>query len=295
MDIDEPFRPPSPPPAVREPKRRCFCCGRTYGTRQLARHLRAFLARVEEEMAAAQAAGFSDDEDEDDDGDSYPHNAGMDLDYAAAAEEDWMPPGQDGDGIFDNAGADAGHHDAQPYVEPEHVHEPRRNPPVEIRDWPDYDKDDAEAASEDEEPVDGPDQDPAFKELPVQPPDAHLNPLYEPDMADEQVRAIMRLELGDLADDEWLNLYDEALTPHDENTFRFLSTRLRTHFSRQTYDELRYGPCEQLGIPSEFIAYRRLRIASGLETRMYDMCVGSCCCFLGKYENLDACPFCHER
>ncbi|KAG8703712.1 hypothetical protein FRC09_003998 [Ceratobasidium sp. 395] len=277
MELDgPPFQLPPMPP---EQKRRCFCCGRKYGVRQLARHLRLFLARLDAELLAANAV-----ED--------PAEVGMDVDGEINGEEDGMPNfGQDGEDPFGNIGAE----DFQQPDEPEFVHEPVHNPPVEIHEWPDPGSDHgSDAASEDEELVDGADQDPPFEEFPAQPNNVDLNALYEPGMDDEQVHALMRLELGDLAEDEWLNLYDGTLTWKDENTFRFLATRLRTHFSRQTYDELRYGPCEALGIPSEFVAYRRLRIAAGLETRMYDMCIGSCVCFLGKYADLQSCPYCHE-
>jgi hypothetical protein len=52
-----------------------------------------------------------------------------------------------------------------------------------------------------------------------------------------------------------------------------------------------FGACEVLNIPSEFVAWHRLRILSGLETCTYDCCVNSCCCFLGKYKDLTLCPF----
>jgi hypothetical protein len=87
---------------------------------------------------------------------------------------------------------------------------------------------------------------------------------------------------------------DRVLSSRDRTVLQFLATRLRTHFSRQTYNDLRHGVFEPLDIPSEFIAWRRLRILSGLETHVYDCCVHSCCCFLGKYKDLDACPFCKE-
>jgi hypothetical protein len=88
---------------------------------------------------------------------------------------------------------------------------------------------------------------------------------------------------------------DRATSSRDKTILQFLATRLRTHFSRQTYNDLRHGVCEPLDIPSKFIAWRRLRILSGLETRAYDCCFNSCCCFLGKYKDLDTCPFCKQN
>jgi hypothetical protein len=84
------------------------------------------------------------------------------------------------------------------------------------------------------------------------------------------------------------------LTDKDCKSLRFLATRLRTHFSQQTYKDLHHGVCKELGIPSKFVAWQHLQILSGLETRVYDCCVNSCVCFLGKYSNLQACPFCNE-
>jgi hypothetical protein len=67
-----------------------------------------------------------------------------------------------------------------------------------------------------------------------------------------------------------LMMLDERdLSDRDRTTLQFLATRLCTHFSRQTYEDLRHCACEPLVIPSEFVAWRRLRILSGLETRAY--------------------------
>ncbi|KAF8596475.1 hypothetical protein BDV93DRAFT_421958, partial [Ceratobasidium sp. AG-I] len=84
------------------------------------------------------------------------------------------------------------------------------------------------------------------------------------------------------------------LTDRDRKTLRFLAARLRTHFSRATYDDLRLHACEELNLPTDFVAWRRLKILSGLASRTYHCCVDSCCCFVGKYLNLNECPFCHK-
>ncbi|KAF8595443.1 hypothetical protein BDV93DRAFT_575338 [Ceratobasidium sp. AG-I] len=262
MDANEPLQPPDDPNL--NAKRRCFCCGRKYGTRQLARHLREFLARLDQEIAAGQVVGDdegSGDEDENDNmgagdegGGPGPDYAAMDIDHAGpgnvavnidnvvGAEGPMEDPNQVNAHLFDDIAPVAGRCNVQPYVEPELIHEPRHNPPVDLFQWPDPDSDASSEPSLIEEPANEADQDPPFEELPDQPVNANLDPIHEPDMADAQIYEIMRLELGGLADDEWLNLYDQVLSKKDENTFRFIATRLRTHFSRQTYDELRYGP-----------------------------------------------------
>ncbi|QRW12243.1 Transposase family Tnp2 protein [Ceratobasidium sp. AG-Ba] len=155
------------------------------------------------------------------------------------------------------------------------AHEPMFNLPVEINDWPDPGSDDAASDGSNGESIDDLDGDPEFQEQLIDPVNLGLDPLYEPNLNDEQAHDLMQEHLGDLADEEWLNLYNSTLSAADKVTLRFLATRLRTHFSRQTYNELRYGPCESLNIPSEFIAYRRLAILAGFGTRAYDCCVNS--------------------
>ncbi|CAE6433638.1 unnamed protein product, partial [Rhizoctonia solani] len=162
----------------------------------------------------------------------------------------------------------------------------RRNPPVTIEDWPDPEDDFAvpEASEED---------------LPPEPPfvergDTPLGdyPEDEAQMDDEELLRFLQENLGDGVDEEWLRtMYNIEPSEDEHNLLRFLATRLRTHFSRQTYDDLRYGACANLNLPSEFIAWRRLRIMSGLEMESYDMCINSCCCFLGKYAEARLCTF----
>jgi hypothetical protein len=90
-------------------------------------------------------------------------------------------------------------------------------------------------------------------------------------------------------------LDNRILTDQDRKTIKFLAARLRTHFSRATYDDLRLHACEELGLPSDFVAWRRLKVLSNLESRLYDCCIDSCICYLGKYQDLEACPFCNKR
>jgi hypothetical protein len=187
-----------------------------------------------------------------------------------------------------------------------------RNPPPVVEDWdsddeppdfapPDSDIDDASIGSADRDPEfheeDGP---------------RGLNADAEPDMDDEDLWAFLQQHLGDLAHDEWIDictlylflyysprlipirLDDRVLTNRDQATLKFLAARLRTHFSRAAYEDLRLNACEELGLSSDFVAWRRLKVLSDLNSRRYDCCVDSCCCFVGKYENLDACPFCRS-
>ncbi|CUA77976.1 hypothetical protein RSOLAG22IIIB_12956 [Rhizoctonia solani] len=178
------------------------------------------------------------------------------------------------------------------------------NPPVTIEDWPDpeglfidlingEDGEDDEASIDGGEFDDGPDRDPPFVERGGEDLGAHAED--EPLMDDEMLRAFLEMHLGDYAEEEWFDLYNRVLSERDHRTLRLLATRLRTHFSRQTWEDLRHAFAEELDLPSSFVAWRRLRILSGLETHSYDCCVNSCVCFLGRYSALDACPVCNER
>ncbi|QRV83925.1 Transposase family Tnp2 protein [Ceratobasidium sp. AG-Ba] len=266
------------------------------GPRQLARHLTRFLARLDLEIADAQAAGqldeFNDPDDSDDEQNLAGH--GMDLGDAMEVEGDLIPNlGEEYDHAV--AGADMGAYGQAlklvRTLSPPMIPSPRllrlgafmslcTTYPFRLKTGPNQ--------------ISRMITNPPFDEQLNQPAQGDFDPIHEPDMADGDVHAIMRLELGDLAEQEWIELYDKTLTAKDRNTFRFLATRLRTHFSRQTYDELRYGVCQSLRIPSEFVAYRRLRIMAGFATRTYDCCVNSCCCFLGKHSECQICPFCKE-
>ncbi|KAG9075048.1 hypothetical protein FRC06_010305, partial [Ceratobasidium sp. 370] len=129
-------------------------------------------------------------------------------------------------------------------------HAVRRNPPVRIDDWPELGSDHkSEAEVVDEAPADGPDQDPPYEEPNPGAGRAELDLLNEYEMGDAELQAA----------------YDR----------RLVTWLIRNGWSC-TWDE-------PLGIPSEFIAWRRLRILAGLEIREYDCCVNLCVCFLGKH------------
>ncbi|KAG9093159.1 hypothetical protein FS749_014971, partial [Ceratobasidium sp. UAMH 11750] len=272
----------------------CFCCGERFSSRQIRRHRTDYLKQLGSAVAREEAP---------DDAGVAPDDTGaMALnDLGPAPGEDWGLNAGDvvgGDDI--TQGDPPGHAGDMSVLEDDSPAPPRqlppgrglrRNPPVTIEEWPDPDASSVGSAFSDDESIDDADRDPPFVER-DEPLGFH--PDDEPGIDDEIVREFFNLNLGDLAEDEWIDLYDRFISDKDHESLKFLATRLRTHFSRQTYDDLRHGVCEPLNLPSEFIAWRRLRILSGLETHAYDCCVNSCCCYLGKYKDLDSCPFCKE-
>ncbi|KAG8684518.1 hypothetical protein FRC08_013646 [Ceratobasidium sp. 394] len=290
-------------------KETCPCCGRRMDPRQVQRHLKDVRERQAAELRLQYGGGVGAGNDETQ-GNTHPvvAAAGEQIDVPAAAggHEDMHvdddigmdnpeteepvveAPPNDAGLATPNAGADAPLRPALGL---------RRNPPVTIEDWPDVeanpgllgDEDEDEDELEGDEPIDGPDRDPPYVEHNIPP---GLDPIDEPRLADDDIREILQRHLGDLAAQQWAD--DRILSKRDRNTLRMLAARLRTHFSRDTWDELRRGVCESLDIPSEFIAWRRLRLLAELESSAYDCCINSCCCFLGKYQDLNECPFCHE-
>ncbi|CAE7227515.1 unnamed protein product, partial [Rhizoctonia solani] len=274
------------------------------------RHLAAVAAQAQNEVAPADPAP-----------DPGPHSASSSLEdlslslngpLSAESVTDHgvghlMDQGEDWDGNDPIDEAVLPHHLQPPPFEPVPV---RHNPPVTIEDWPDpdglfdqsvngddengKDGEDGEDDEDDGDKEDTPDGDPVFVERDNEGLGAYAED--EPLMDDDMLRAFLEMHLGDFAEDEWFDLYNRVLSERDYRTLRLLATRLRTHFSRQTWEDLRHGAAEDdLELPSSFVAWRRLRILSGLETRSYDCCVNSCICFLGRYAALDACPVCHER
>ncbi|QRW11382.1 Transposase family Tnp2 protein [Ceratobasidium sp. AG-Ba] len=247
------------PNPVPDGKRLCFCCNKWYDTRTLARHLKIFLERFNQHLLRA---GLAEDaealEQEALAGvDGLAGHAAMELDENMdkdAVEAPVMVHQDDDLGPEDLDIAAAGPHGGEPppHAQPRQAHEPAFNPPVEIDNWPDPPSDISSEGSV-EELADDLDGDPEFDEPPVDPANFGLDPLYEPNLTDGQARALLEEHIGDMDDEEWLNLYDRTLLTNDRTTLQFLATRLRTHFSRQTYNELRYGPCKMLDIP------RRLR------------------------------------
>ncbi|KAB5587798.1 Transposase family Tnp2 protein [Ceratobasidium theobromae] len=165
-----------------EPLRPCLCCGEILGSRQIYRHLAKYQQQLESEIGTLST------------------NMNMDLGNAHAHEE----PGQSAADVD----AHMGDFDPDiPPVPPNPTHGLRRNPPVTIEDWPDpdlnLDASDDELDNNSGEPVDGPNCDPEYSEH-VQPPT--FDPVDEPELTDEEIRRLLRVQLGDLAEEEWPDL-----------------------------------------------------------------------------------------
>ncbi|KAG9086949.1 hypothetical protein FS749_003268, partial [Ceratobasidium sp. UAMH 11750] len=289
--------PPSLPEVAPADNRQiCPCCQQRLGVRQIQRHLLIAHGR---ELGGIVVDTSGEDSDLADDEMDLDDEAGSDLaeDVVGGDLEEVAQPdvGVDlGGEILEQQGMEVNPENAHADDFPEPPQGLRRNPPVRIEEWPDVEANFDLGPGSDEgedEPIDGPDRDPEFEERDEAPA---FIPIDEPRFTHEEVRRLLHDNLGDLADEQWIDMYARVISKQDQDMLSMLATRLRTHFSRSTWDDLRHGVCKDLDIPSEFIAWRRLRILAGLETSAYDCCINSCCCFLGKYKDLDMCPYCDE-
>ncbi|CAE6456355.1 unnamed protein product, partial [Rhizoctonia solani] len=141
---------------------------------------------------------------------------------------------------------------------PEPSGDMRRNPPVTLEDWPD--PDDPEAIFDEEDDSDNEDEptEHDYGCIHDEADDSHAA-LEWAQVSDEEFRRFLERELGDGFDDEWRNLYHQAVTTDDIRIVKLLSAKLRAHFSKQTYEEIRLAFAEEIGVPSEYVAWRRLQ------------------------------------
>ncbi|KAF8751525.1 Transposase family tnp2 [Rhizoctonia solani] len=172
-----------------------------------------------------------------------------------------------------------------------------RNPHAMLDQWGDYVEPDASEADDRSirEGSVSSNKDPAFEERMDEPELDPNNPNDEPYIDIDVLRNFLNEHLAELDDDKWEELQARELNPGDRKLLELLATRLRTCFSRSTWNDLRLGVCADYNIPSEFIAWRRLRILAGLDTKTYHCCINSCVCYIGRFDDLQACPFCRER
>ncbi|KAG8735138.1 hypothetical protein FRC10_010953 [Ceratobasidium sp. 414] len=136
-------------------------------------------------------------------------------------------------------------HNAGVEVPLDPAHGLRRNPPVTIVDWPDPEADpEAEdELSDDDKPVVGPDCGPEYIEHDIPP---GLDPIDEPRLADDTMCDILQRHLGNLAVQQWVDMYNCILSKRDQSMLRMLAARLRKHFSCDTWDDLRQGNWNRL-------------------------------------------------
>jgi len=70
--------------------------------------------------------------------------------------------------------------------------------------------------------------------------------------------------------------------------------KIRTHTIRESYNDLRETVAGILNFDLEYKALKLLFDLSDLKPTIYHCCINSCIAYMGKYANLDVCPFCQE-
>ncbi|KAG9079354.1 hypothetical protein FRC06_007782 [Ceratobasidium sp. 370] len=254
----------------------CPCCGNNLDKRQVYWHLATFDDHFDLAMGDVSTDSTPGPGGESDAGD----------DRSSSADSGDNPPSANNSGPGNGSGLSAADDDMGYEYDPEiaqvHAHMdlgdagpalPRLNPILELRwnvpvmfdDWPDeppeVEPSDSGSESIGDEFV-GEDWDPKYVER-MEPPG--FDPNDEPEFNDNELLAVLEARLGDMAEEEWLDMYSCIISKRDRKTLDLLATRLHTHFSRRTWDDLRYGICKELDIPSEFVAWCRLWILSGLD------------------------------
>ncbi|QRV93203.1 Transposase family tnp2 [Ceratobasidium sp. AG-Ba] len=171
-----------------------------------------------------------------------------------------------------------------------------RIPRVTVEDWPDPEADLLDFEHDGiKVPLEDAEIDPDDLYACSHDPDDHSEATRQfLDMSDESFRAFLQDDLGDFLDEEIQCIFKHELKDGDIDTIRMLAAKLRAHFPRSTYEELRQAFSDKFTLPSEQVAWRRIRVLAGLQSRLYDCCINSCCAYVGKYQNYQACKFCKE-
>ncbi|EIN12023.1 hypothetical protein PUNSTDRAFT_62011, partial [Punctularia strigosozonata HHB-11173 SS5] len=83
------------------------------------------------------------------------------------------------------------------------------------------------------------------------------------------------------------------LTEQDRDNIRVFRLRFLSKMPCSTYNLMRSTFRSQIHITSEWVLLRRIALLSGIEPVRYDCCT-NCICYLGKYTDMDSCPYCGE-
>ena len=65
--------------------------------------------------------------------------------------------------------------------------------------------------------------------------------------------------------------------------------------TNRAYEHLRYSfPHKLRNLRSLYRTQKRIAALSGVKPNTVDRCHKGCCCFTGKFKDLDACPYCND-
>ncbi|KAG9121636.1 hypothetical protein FRC07_002337 [Ceratobasidium sp. 392] len=264
-----------------QPKRQCPHCGVWRSKQTINRHMAQFRKAVSDSEAESDLDEASNSDDRDNAPAPAPNN--MYLNPLADANPD--PP------------ADAEPDEAQPaFANIPFLNDLYRllgNPYIALDERGSHIRPNGSEA--DKESVDkgsiGSDDKPPFIEQADKP---RLDPDDKPRIDPDLLQEFLLKHLVELMTTNGTHS-DRYLNPRETKMLELLATWLCTHFLRSTWDDLCLGVCAKHKIPSEFIAWHQLCILAGLNTTAYNCCINLCICYLGRFADFDACPFCGER
>lgn len=90
----------------------------------------------------------------------------------------------------------------------------------------------------------------------------------------------------------------DTLSSQDKRILRLFALKTHTKLTREAFAMLPFAFADHEDAPafeeSEDEINSRAAFLSGLDPRVYDSCIGSCCCYVGPYKDASSCPHCSE-
>ncbi|KAJ7245753.1 hypothetical protein C8J57DRAFT_1082019, partial [Mycena rebaudengoi] len=78
------------------------------------------------------------------------------------------------------------------------------------------------------------------------------------------------------------------------DSIRAHNLKVNIDLGARAYEKMKRAFPQLHSLPSLYQLQTRIAFLSGIKPIKYHCCKGSCCCFVGPYEVLDACPYCEE-
>ncbi|KAF8125394.1 hypothetical protein K438DRAFT_1928195, partial [Mycena galopus ATCC 62051] len=87
---------------------------------------------------------------------------------------------------------------------------------------------------------------------------------------------------------------EQRLNESAMNAIRAHNLKVNIDLGARAYEKMKRAFPQLHDLPSLYQLQARIAFLSGIKPVKYHCCKGSCCCFVGPYEALDACPYCEE-
>ncbi|KZP26446.1 hypothetical protein FIBSPDRAFT_732303, partial [Athelia psychrophila] len=84
------------------------------------------------------------------------------------------------------------------------------------------------------------------------------------------------------------------VSDQDRMYARAYKLRQMSNISRKTFDQMCFTYQDHLTIDSLWVIQHRFSMLTEIEPILYDCCISSCLCYVGKYEKDTYCRFCNE-